>query len=124
MARVTVEDCVGTIPNRFELVLLAAQRAREIAGGATITVARDNDKNAIVALREISEGSINLTVLRQNLANNFKKFTFATLQEADIAEIEDALIDHSHYEDMAQAANEDDVVDDSTDDSVDDSEDI
>ena len=60
MARVTVEDCVGMVPNRFELVLLAAQRARDIRSGAELTVERDNDKNAVVALREIAEEAIDL----------------------------------------------------------------
>lgn len=55
MARVTVEDCVDKVPNRFDLVLLAAHRAREISSGAPITVERDNDKNPVVALREIAE---------------------------------------------------------------------
>ena len=55
MARVTVEDCVDKVPNRFELVMLAAHRAREIASGAPITVSRDNDKNPVVSLREIAE---------------------------------------------------------------------
>ena len=55
MARVTVEDCVDKIPNRFDLVLLAAQRARQISGGADLTIDRDRDKNPVVALREIAE---------------------------------------------------------------------
>jgi len=55
MARVTVEDCVDKVPNRFDLVLLAAHRAREVAAGAPITVDRDNDKNPVVALREIAD---------------------------------------------------------------------
>ena len=55
MARVTVEDCVDKVPNRFELVLLAAQRARQIASGAPILVERDNDKNPVIALRELAE---------------------------------------------------------------------
>ncbi len=55
MARVTVEDCVDKVPNRFELVMLAAHRAREIASGSVATVARDNDKNPVVALREIAD---------------------------------------------------------------------
>lgn len=63
MARVTVEDCVDKIPNRFELVLLAAQRARALAGGAPLTVDRDNDKNPVVALREIAA----LTMTHENL---------------------------------------------------------
>ena len=55
MARVTVEDCVDKIPNRFDLVLLAAQRARQISGGAELTIDRDRDKNPVVALREIAD---------------------------------------------------------------------
>ena len=58
MARVTVEDCVDKIPNRFDLVLLAAQRAREISGGAELTIDRDRDKNPVVALREIAETTV------------------------------------------------------------------
>ena len=67
MARVTVEDCVGMVPNRFELVLLAAQRARDIRSGAELTVERDNDKNAVIALREIAEEAIDLETLRYEL---------------------------------------------------------
>lgn len=58
MARVTVEDCVDKVPNRFDLVLLAAQRAREISGGSELTIDRDRDKNPVVALREIAEETI------------------------------------------------------------------
>ena len=58
MARVTVEDCVDKIPNRFDLVLLAAQRARQISGGADLTIDRDRDKNPVVALREIAEATV------------------------------------------------------------------
>lgn len=58
MARVTVEDCVDKIPNRFDLVLMAAQRARQISGGAELTLDRDRDKNPVVALREIAEQTI------------------------------------------------------------------
>ncbi|MEQ8249271.1 MAG: DNA-directed RNA polymerase subunit omega [Alphaproteobacteria bacterium] len=58
MARVTVEDCVEIVPNRFELVVLAAQRSREISAGAPLTVERDNDKNPVIALREIADKTI------------------------------------------------------------------
>ena len=67
MARVTVEDCVGLVPNRFELVLLAAQRARDIRSGAELTVEKDNDKNAVIALREIADETIDLETLRHDL---------------------------------------------------------
>ena len=65
MARVTVEDCVDKVPNRFELVMLAAHRAREISTGSEITVARDNDKNPVVALREIAEETLTADQLRE-----------------------------------------------------------
>ena len=67
MARVTVEDCVDKVPNRFELVMLAAHRAREISAGAAITVDRDNDKNPVVALREIAEETQSADELRERL---------------------------------------------------------
>jgi DNA-directed RNA polymerase subunit omega len=67
MARVTVEDCVDKVPNRFELVLLAAHRAREIAAGSPLTVDRDNDKNSVVALREIAEETQSAEALRERL---------------------------------------------------------
>ncbi|HWL83674.1 MAG TPA: DNA-directed RNA polymerase subunit omega [Roseomonas sp.] len=67
MARVTVEDCVLKIPNRFELVLLAAQRARNISRGEELTVDRDNDKNPVVALREIAEDTVETAALEQDL---------------------------------------------------------
>ena len=65
MARVTVEDCADKIPNRFELVMLAAHRAREISTGGEITVPRDNDKNPVVALREIAEETLTSEQLRE-----------------------------------------------------------
>jgi DNA-directed RNA polymerase subunit omega len=65
MARVTVEDCVDKIPNRFDLVMLAAHRARSIADGAPITIDRDNDKNPVVALREIADETISVEALRE-----------------------------------------------------------
>ncbi len=67
MARVTVEDCVDKVPNRFELVMLAAHRAREVAAGAPITIERDNDKNPVVALREIAEETQSADDLRERL---------------------------------------------------------
>ncbi|MGR3839210.1 MAG: DNA-directed RNA polymerase subunit omega [Cognatishimia sp.] len=67
MARVTVEDCVDKVPNRFELVMLAAHRAREVSAGAEITVDRDNDKNPVVSLREIAEETQTADELRERL---------------------------------------------------------
>jgi DNA-directed RNA polymerase subunit omega len=73
MARVTVEDCVDKIPNRFDLVLLAAQRARQISGGADLTLDRDRDKNPVVALREIAEQSIKPKHLEEALVTGLQK---------------------------------------------------
>ncbi len=73
MARVTVEDCVERVPNRFELVLLAAQRARNISRGEEITVDRDNDKNPVVALREIADETIPLKKLEQDLVKSLSR---------------------------------------------------
>jgi DNA-directed RNA polymerase subunit omega len=73
MARVTVEDCVLKVPNRFELVLLAAQRARDVAAGAQITLERDNDKNPVVALREIADETIGLDNLQNALIKGMQK---------------------------------------------------
>ncbi|WP_116597972.1 DNA-directed RNA polymerase subunit omega [Primorskyibacter marinus] len=67
MARVTVEDCVDKVPNRFELVMLASHRAREISSGGAITVDRDNDKNPVVALREIADETQSADELRERL---------------------------------------------------------
>ncbi|MEH6645213.1 DNA-directed RNA polymerase subunit omega [Sulfitobacter sp.] len=67
MARVTVEDCVDKVPNRFELVMLAAHRAREIAAGSPVTVDRDNDKNPVVSLREIADETQSADDLRERL---------------------------------------------------------
>jgi len=67
MARVTVEDCIVKVPNRFELVLLAAQRARNISRGEELTLDRDNDKNPVVALREIADDTVELPALEQDL---------------------------------------------------------
>lgn len=70
MARVTVEDCIEKIPNRFELVMIAAQRARKISAGGALTIDRDNDKNPVVSLREIAEGTVSIDDLREELTRN------------------------------------------------------
>lgn len=73
MARVTVEDCIEKVANRFELVMLAAQRARKIGTGAALTLDRDNDKNPVVALREIAEATIATDDLREELVRNHQR---------------------------------------------------
>jgi DNA-directed RNA polymerase subunit omega len=83
MARVTVEDCVLKIPNRFELVMLAAQRARDISSGAQITIDRDRDKNPVVALREIADETVDLDSLREGLVKGLQKHVEADEPEED-----------------------------------------
>ena len=74
MARVTVEDCVDKISNRFDLVLMAAQRARQISGGAELTIDRDRDKNPVVALREIADETISPGDLKEDLIHSLQKY--------------------------------------------------
>jgi len=92
MARVTVEDCVEVVPNRFELVLLAARRAREISAGSNLTVDRDKDKNPVVGLREIAEQTISLSILQENLIKSMQRHAFREETEEDLdSELEAAL---------------------------------
>ncbi len=86
MARVTVEDCVLKIPNRFELVMLAAQRARQISSGTPLAVERDNDKNPVVALREIADSSIDLDNLRQAVILGLQKHMETEEPQEDMME--------------------------------------
>ena len=124
MARVTVEDCVLKVPNRFELVLLAAQRARDIAGGSPLTVDRDNDKGPVVALREIADVTIPLETLQNNVIKGMQKHVEIDEPEedqdveigapaswaADLAPLgddeEDAAVDAELQEDMLAEAGE------------------
>ena len=73
MARVTVEDCVDKVPNRFDLVLLSAQRARQISGGAELTLDRDRDKNPVVALREIAEETVHPAHLQEAVVSGMQR---------------------------------------------------
>jgi DNA-directed RNA polymerase subunit omega len=83
MARVTVEDCVDKIPNRFELVLLASHRARTISAGAQIAVDRDNDKNPVVALREIADKKVIADDLREDFIHSMQKYVEVDEPEAE-----------------------------------------
>lgn len=87
MARVTVEDCIRRVPNRFDLVLYAGQRAREIAAGSPLNIERDNDKNPVVALREIAEGAVSLTELETSLVENLQKNVVADEPEEEYLEL-------------------------------------
>ena len=83
MARVTVEDCIDKVDNRFELVLLASHRARVIASGAPITVPRDNDKNPVVALREIADETVTPDDLKEEFVHSLQKYVEVDEPEAE-----------------------------------------
>ncbi len=90
MARVTVEDCVLKVPNRFDLVLMAAQRAKDISAGAPLTIDRDRDKNPVVALREIADETINLDNLENSLISGMQKFVKPEENASEQNEIKEA----------------------------------
>lgn len=84
MARVTVEDCIDKIQNRFELVMIASQRARKIGSGAPLTIDRDNDKNPVVSLREIAQEKLSLEGLKEELIQNYQRVLPQDDQDTDI----------------------------------------
>ena len=114
MARVTVEDCVVKVPNRFELVLLAAQRAREITSGAPLSLDRDDDKNPVVALREIADETIHLDHLRDSVVRGMQKHVEIDEPE-ESAELD---LDQSVFgvaAPLVRAADDDEVTEDALD---------
>jgi DNA-directed RNA polymerase subunit omega len=127
MARVTVEDCVMRVPNRFELVLVAAQRARDISSGAPLTLDRDNDKNPVVALREIADEKIEVDGLQNTLVKGLQRHVESDEPEEDrdlsIGDptwpmgAGDQAIDEELKEDMLYVA-EDDLVETVAEDDV------
>jgi DNA-directed RNA polymerase subunit omega len=110
MARVTVEDCITKVSNRFELVLIAAKRAREISAGAALTIPRDNDKNPVVALREISEETLSLNTIRESLIKGFQKSGFIEDFDGDFmneSEDKESISLEKAYPPIGDAAPED-----------------
>lgn len=99
MARVTVEDCVEEIPNRFELVILAAERAKSISSGAPLTVDRDNDKNPVIALREIATKTIDPDALREAQIVSLQKNNKVdqVLEENLYAEVQESTSEESEF---------------------------
>ena len=103
MARVTVEDCVDKVPNRFELVMLAAHRAREITAGSVLTVDRDNDKNAVVALREIADETQGADDLRERLIESLQTQIEVDEPEDDaMALLQGVDADRPSHDDMSE----------------------
>lgn len=137
MARVTVEDCVEKIPNRYELLLVAAQRAKDISSGSPIQVDRDNDKNSVVALREIAENCANIEDLQRSLVMGLQKYVEVEepeeeeleilAAEKELAELDaqfngDTILDATLAESMQIEDSNGDTIDVDTDDmSLDDS---
>src|SRR5690606_13483151 len=107
MARVTVEDCIDKVENRFELVLLAGHRARQISQGAQITIDRDNDKNPVVALREIADETLSPDDLKEDLIHSLQKHVEVDEPEADLPEIS---ADASEGAATSDAESDDDAV--------------
>ncbi|TYC63517.1 DNA-directed RNA polymerase subunit omega [Rhodobacterales bacterium] len=103
MARVTVEDCIDKVENRFELVLLAAHRARMISSGSPLTIDRDNDKNPVVALREIAEQTVSPEDMKEDLIHSLQKFV-----EVDEPEAEAVPVVPSNPQQLTQVNNVDD----------------
>ena len=87
MARITVEDCIDKFPSRFELVLVASQRARKLHSGDEPTVETDNDKNTVIALREIADSTLTVNEMKENLIQEFQKITLSD-EEEEILELE------------------------------------
>ena len=128
MARVTVEDCIDKIPNRYELLMVAAQRAKDISAGSPITLPRDNDKNPVIALREIADNTVNIEDLQRSLVMGLQKYVEVEEPEEEELEImaaEKELVDldeqfsglllDSDVSDSMQVVDEDSEVDDDLD---------
>jgi DNA-directed RNA polymerase subunit omega len=112
MARVTVEDCVEIVPNRFELVMLAAQRARRIGSGAQITIDRDNDKNPVVSLREIADGAVSTDDLREDLVRSHQRVYRAEEEEEEIIDLMEGEDDWNALSDRDRSLDADDESED------------
>lgn len=112
MARVTVEDCIEQIPNRFELVMITAQRARKIGGGAAITLDRDNDKNPVVALREIAEQTVDREELKEELVRSHQRLFLTKDDEPeDTIDLMDGEVEWAQLTARATSEELDDVTD-------------
>jgi len=112
MARVTVEDCVIKIPNRFDLVMIAAQRAREVSAGAALTIDRDNDKNPVVALREIADETVSTDELQESLVESMQKHIEVDEPEEDPIDFDSPESTSEAPAAEAAAADDDDDSDD------------
>jgi len=113
MARVTVEDCVEKLPNRFELVMVAAQRARKIGSGAALTLDRDNDKNPVVALREIAENTVDVEDLKEEIIRGKQRII---AMDDDGEDVVDSMEGEEEWKAMARGAGTMDMAADDDED--------
>lgn len=124
MARVTVEDCIDKIPNRYELLMVAAQRARDISAGSPLMLARDNDKNSVVALREIAEEKVSIEELQRSLVMGLQRYVEVEepeeeeleilAAEKELSELDEqfsGLLPQAELEDNMQIHGSDDALD-------------
>lgn len=112
MARVTVEDCVEKVPNRFELVMLASQRARKIGSGAPLTIERDNDKNPVISLREIAAETVSNDELKEELTRNHQRMVAFEEEEESI----DLMDGEAEWGTIAAQSKKSDMYEDIVDD--------
>jgi DNA-directed RNA polymerase subunit omega len=112
MARVTVEDCIDKVLNRFELVMVASQRARKIGSGAAITVDRDNDKNPVVALREIADETVDVEELKEDLIRNNQRVIALDDDGEDVIDMMDGEQEWGSMSDQDRMRASDDEDDD------------
>jgi DNA-directed RNA polymerase subunit omega len=110
MARVTVEDCIDKVDNRFELVLLSAHRARMVSSGSQITIDRDNDKNPVVALREIAETTVSPGDLKEDLIHSLQKYVEVDEPEPEVPLIGASGIDTDDAELTADRMTEEELL--------------
>lgn len=115
MARVTVEDCVTKIPNRFDLLMIAAQRARNISSGSDLTIDRDNDKNPVVALREIADETISFSELEDGIITGLQRYVEVEEPEEDEMDLMQAIhhdVEEDEVEMQADIEDEDEIKED------------
>ena len=108
MARITVEDCIDKFPSRFELVLVASQRARKLHSGDSTEIEKDNDKNTVISLREIAEGAFTPEEMKENLIQEYQTFTISDEEEKnlELEMSENEILENSKVSDSKDFSNE------------------
>ena len=117
MARITVEDCVDKFPSRFELVLVASQRARKLHSGEDPTVSKDNDKNTVIALREIAESTLSIQEMKENLIEEYQTVTI-TDEENENLELESSQEKNDEKSEDKDSEKKDNILSSEVDDEI------